>query len=86
MHVDLFPGATYSKDMTPFRSMSPKQLIQFRTRLGWSQAQFARELGVNRSTVNRWEHGRCPIPSLAALALSALRARAARVKHDRMER
>ena len=29
-----------------------------REQLGWSQQQLAKELGVNRNTINRWEMGK----------------------------
>ncbi len=37
--------------------MEPKQVIALRKKLGITQAELARRLGVNRAAVNQWEHG-----------------------------
>ena len=37
--------------------MSGSQVKKFRERLGMSQAELAHELGIDRTTVNRWESG-----------------------------
>jgi transcriptional regulator with XRE-family HTH domain len=52
--------------------MTTNDLIGLRARLCWSQEHLARELGVSRSTVARWESGQRPIPPMAAMALSWL--------------
>lgn len=50
--------------------MIPRQLIQLRAKLGLSQARLAQELGVNRSTVHRWERGLRKIPAMAERLLN----------------
>lgn len=42
---------------------------------GYSQSQLARELGVHVMTLSRWEREALPIPRMAELALSFLKAR-----------
>lgn len=37
--------------------MTAKKIKQIRKALGWSQAEFAENLGVNQSTVSHWEQG-----------------------------
>jgi len=50
------------------------RLRLLRTRLGWSQEQLARRLGVSFATVNRWESGRSRPSPRASLALAELEA------------
>ncbi len=50
------------------------RLRLLRTRLGWSQEQLARRLGVSFATVNRWESGRSRPSARASLALAELEA------------
>jgi predicted ATPase/DNA-binding NarL/FixJ family response regulator/transcriptional regulator with XRE-family HTH domain len=52
------------------------QLRSLRGRLGLSQEQFARQLGVSFATVNRWESGRTQPSARARLALAELEAAA----------
>jgi transcriptional regulator with XRE-family HTH domain len=52
--------------------MKREEIRELRTRLGWTQARLARELGTDAVTVSRWERGVSkPRPS-AAKRLSAL--------------
>jgi predicted ATPase/DNA-binding CsgD family transcriptional regulator/DNA-binding XRE family transcriptional regulator len=56
----------------------PAERIQrLRTRLGLSQEQLARQLGVSFATVNRWESGRTQMSARASRALAEFEARAA---------
>ncbi len=62
-----------------------ERLRELRRRLGLSQEQLARRLGVSFATVNRWESGRTQISarSLAALAeLEATRRRPPTTPHN----
>ena len=54
--------------------MTPQELIQLRKTLGLTQAQLAKELGVIRTTVSRWEmaSGRYPIPEAIVRLLNFL--------------
>lgn len=52
--------------------MMPEEIKALRDRLGWTQEQMARELGVSWTTVNRWENGRVKPSRLAVLALERL--------------
>lgn len=52
--------------------MTPAQMKSVRSRLGMSQAQFAKALGVERNTVARWENGRRKISKLASAAIEHL--------------
>ncbi len=45
--------------------MTPREMIQLRASLGWSQNRLAQALGVHRSTVHRWEQGTRGIPRMA---------------------
>ncbi len=51
--------------------MCPADLLTLRRRLSLTQAQLASRLGVNRSTLYRWETGRCRIPVSATLVVTA---------------
>ena len=43
--------------------MKPKQITALRKKLGLTQSQLARKLGVNRAAVCQWEHGsQNPLP------------------------
>ena len=50
---------------------------RLRTRLGLSQEQLARQLGVSFATVNRWESGRTQMSARASRALAEFEARSA---------
>lgn len=54
-------------------SSLPDDLVLFRTKHGLTQSRFARELGVARSTVWRWETGRSTIPCIMPVTLRGLR-------------
>jgi predicted ATPase/DNA-binding CsgD family transcriptional regulator/DNA-binding XRE family transcriptional regulator len=53
------------------------RIQRLRTRLGLSQEQLARQLGVSFATVNRWESGRTQMSARAGRALAEFEARAA---------
>jgi transcriptional regulator with XRE-family HTH domain len=59
--------------------MTPETLRETRTRLGLSQDQLAKALGVSTNTVARWERGALTIgtPAMLALALESLERRRA---------
>ena len=54
--------------------MTPQALTHLRKALGFTQAQLAKELGVIRTTVSRWEmtSGRYPIPEAIVRLLNCL--------------
>src|ERR1700721_1290395 len=54
-----------------------ERLRELRRRLGLSQEQLARRLGVSFATVNRWESGRTQISARSAAALAELEGSAA---------
>jgi len=53
------------------------RIQRLRARLGLSQEQLARQLGVSFATVNRWESGRTHMSARASRALAEFEARAA---------
>jgi DNA-binding transcriptional regulator YiaG len=55
-------------------------VLELRKRLGMTQEQLARELGVTVGTVNRWENGRFRPSPLALRGLERLAERAAQVE------
>jgi transcriptional regulator with XRE-family HTH domain len=57
--------------------MEAQQLRQWIEANGYSVSRLAVELGVSRSTVNRWLAGSTPIPRPIDLALEALAKRSA---------
>ena len=67
--------------------MKPQDLIDFRTRMGWSQAELARQLGLSASRIGDYERGRtagrharpAPIPKIVELACRHLKSEAERV-------
>ncbi len=59
--------------------MTSRQLLtEFRRAVGWAQPKLASELGVQVSTVKRWEASQEPPERRLALAIEALRQRAPR--------
>ncbi|WP_425149991.1 helix-turn-helix transcriptional regulator [Candidatus Binatus sp.] len=46
--------------------MKAEQLQRLRKRLGWTQEELAREVGVARNSVARWERGEMAIGEPAA--------------------
>ena len=53
--------------------MSARTFKNARLAKGYSQAELAREFGVDVTTISRWERRVMPIPRMAELALSALK-------------
>ena len=49
--------------------MTPSQFRALRLCLNWSLSRVAKELGVNKSTVWRWENGKYPVPDRVAQRL-----------------
>jgi len=49
--------------------MTPAQFRALRLCYAWSLTRMAAELGVNKSTVWRWEHGKYPVPAAVAKRL-----------------
>lgn len=47
-------------------------VLHARTSLGLSQKGFAEKLGVNQSTVSRWEADEAAIPTTGRLAIAAV--------------
>jgi DNA-binding transcriptional regulator YiaG len=54
------------------KAMTGQELKEWRRRMGLSQEQLGRLLGVARFSVSRWEIGTRAIPSFLPLALEAL--------------
>ena len=54
--------------------LTPEAIRATRLRLGLTQEQFARELGVTLSTVSRWETGRARPRGLALRRIHEVRA------------
>jgi len=52
--------------------MTPKELIDWRTRHGLSQAKAAEMLGCSRRGIQLWEKGDGTIPQTIALAIAAV--------------
>ncbi len=60
-------------DPRPIPTSLPKRLTWFREGKGWNQQRFARELGVDPTTLARWERGeRAPQASHRAIVDRAL--------------
>jgi transcriptional regulator with XRE-family HTH domain len=57
---------------TDERTLSPGQLVDALTALGWKQAEFARRTGMSTTAVNRWATGRDPAPLWATAYLEAM--------------
>jgi transcriptional regulator with XRE-family HTH domain len=53
--------------------LTPKSLREYRRRLGYSQQQLGDGLGLSRSTIQKYESGRWPIPARVASFLLYLR-------------
>ncbi|OBR52344.1 helix-turn-helix domain-containing protein [Paraburkholderia tropica] len=45
--------------------MDAKTFKDALTRLGWSQSEFARRTGIDKTTVSRWMQGHFPLPEWA---------------------
>ena len=62
--------------------MTPRELKKWRQQsMEMTQVEFADEIGVSRSTVNRWEGGLAPIPKMLTL-LAQWRDSALRVPNE----
>jgi len=59
--------------------MTPQEIKEIRTRLGISQEDFARLLGISLQSIGRWERGKAK-PS--RLAVKRLKEIATKEKHD----
>jgi len=69
--------------MTNAEQRNPLGVLELRKRLGMTQEQLARELGVTVGTVNRWENGRFRPSPLALRGLERLAERSAQIeRHD----
>jgi transcriptional regulator with XRE-family HTH domain len=69
--------------------MERVQFIKLRQQMQLTQAELARELGVSRAAVSRWESGKRKIDSVLALAIECLavrRGRKDRRKHAKGEK
>ena len=53
-------------------NMTGKEFAEGLEALGWRQVEFADRAGVGAVTVNRWIHGRLPVPPWAAAHLRLL--------------
>jgi len=49
-----------------------QSIIEFRQKHGLSQQALAKELGVCRTTVWRWEHGKTTVPQIMPVTLRGL--------------
>jgi DNA-binding transcriptional regulator YiaG len=58
--------------MVTIKTMTGKELQEWRQKWGLSQEMLAQSLGVFRESVSRWETGARAIPSFLPLALEAL--------------
>ena len=61
-----------TKKKPPVAAMNGAAFRRLRTRLGLSQAKFARKIGVSPNTVYRWEAGAVAIPPPVAVLLRLL--------------
>jgi putative transcriptional regulator len=78
---------SFDQSISPDRSWESRQgllrrdgigVLELRKKLGMTQEQLARELGVTVGTVNRWENGRFRPSPLAIRGLERLAERAER--------
>jgi DNA-binding transcriptional regulator YiaG len=58
--------------VTNGNEMNKSQFTKIRKRMKLTQAELARELGVSRAAVSRWESGERRIDNILALALECL--------------
>lgn len=52
--------------------MTPTEFADFRRKLGITQSQLARELGIHYMTVSKYERGLLEVPRVVELALETL--------------
>jgi len=57
---------------TNLQTITPQDLKDRQERLGLSNREMARRLGVHRNTYENWTAGRHPIPPMASLAVDTL--------------
>ena len=60
------------RDMATPRAISPKQLRALLRKMGISQLELARRLGVDGRSVRRWLAGEAPVPGPARAAIQAM--------------
>ena len=60
------------RDMATPRAISPKQLRAIIKKLGLSQMELARRLGVDGRSVRRWLAGEAKVPGPARVAILAM--------------
>ena len=60
------------RDMATPRAIGPKQLRTILRKLGISQMELARRLGVDGRSVRRWLAGEAPVPGPARAAIQAM--------------
>ena len=65
--------------------MTPEEIFQLRTRLGWSMYEMARQLGVSRSTIWAWEHGQNQPDPMRLAVLRQLRGRLNEAEEQRSQ-
>ena len=66
--------------------MKPKQIIVLRKKLGLTQSELARRLGVNRAAVCQWEHGtQTPLPMAVKFMELLLWLHERRIKYESKE-
>lgn len=58
--------------VTNGNTMDKVKFTKLRKRMRLTQAELARELGVSRAAVSRWESGKREIDSVLALAIECL--------------
>ena len=60
------------RDMATPRAISPKQLRALLRKMGISQLELARRLGVDGRSVRRWLADEAPVPGPARAAIQAM--------------
>lgn len=67
MGIDIIMLRAYCMHM-----QSDNPILSARMELGLTPSRLAAKLGVNQSTVWRWEHGQLAVPQMALLAVEKL--------------
>lgn len=57
----------------PVLVATPDAFVAWRKALGWTQDEAARQIGLTRKSIQRYEWGEAPIPRYVQLACWALR-------------
>lgn len=65
--------------------MMPEDMRIARLRLGWTQAELARRIGVSRRTIGRWEMGETPLPLMLASYLEQARQEMRKLEEENPE-